>query len=275
MENELQLREYEQKLNNASANLLAYAETVEDDLAVKIMALAEQTNSTVKGIEGDQKVRIPQLLLRQNSSNSDTVPPEAKPGQFYTSFSVFIGDSFSFIPVYTHNIRKKWGEEKIDCQSLDGITGTRYGVCASCPHGQYDPNARPECSSGTAYYVVAEDLSAIYRIEFTKTSAQAGRVIRKLSLPPNMWSRSFTVSAEKKTGNNRNYFTMKVAATPRRTNAQVSKVCDILYEYFHSNFKKMVLVQAEYLKRGVQLPAESGDPLLVENTKDIDFSDSM
>lgn len=282
MSNDTAIQKYDDTLHSIAPLIRAYADEVADtELGLKIQGLAEQAEPTIKGIEGQQRVRFPILSLRQNSSSSSTIPEETRPGQLYTSQSDHVGDTLEFIPVYTHNIRKKWGEEKIDCQSLDGVTGSRYGSCKECPYGRYEPGLRPDCSSGTSYYILTSDLKHIYRIDFIKTSAKAGRAIRQLSLPPAMWSRSFVLSAKKVVGNNRNYFELNVTATNSRTSEEVSKVCDLLYEYFNSNYKKTLLLQEEYRKNAVVHAAATGSSdtdSVVDtegSTDDINFRDAV
>jgi hypothetical protein len=249
MSNEIQ--KYDDTINNVSTLLKAYADTINDtELGLKIQALSDQTVTTVKGIEGPQRSRITQLMLKQNSSNSPTIPSNTASGQLYTSKSDHIGDSIEFIPIFTHNIRTKWGEDKVECRSLDAITGSKHGACDACPYGRYEPGARPDCSKGLSYYVLASDLSALYKIDFLKTSAKAGRSISQLATPPHLWTRSFVLSSEKVSAPKVNYFVLKVAATNHRTSPEVSKVCDMLYEFFHNSYKKAVLMQAEYSKQG-------------------------
>lgn len=284
MTTENQIQKYDETLNSVADTLRTYADALTDenaDLRLRVQELATKTTPAVKGIEAPQRVQLPRLLLRQPSSNSDKVPVETKAGQLYTSQSEHVGDELTFIPVYTHNIRVRWGDDdKVECQSLDGVTGNRYGECRVCPYGQFVRGERPQCSPGSTYYVVSEDLTKIYRIDFTKTSAKAGKNIRQLSLPPNMWSRVFSLGVEKMVTGKNTYYVLKTNATGARTSEDVSEVCDILFEYFNSNYKKMLLLQEEYAKRGASVEAASPAGALpgngvVPNEEEINFSDSV
>jgi hypothetical protein len=275
-----QIQKYEETIRSVADELRALAETVDTDLGLQIQELAKTTTPDIKGIDtpNQGRVQFQRVSLKQNSSNSDKIPAETKAGQLYTSQSVHLGDSLDFIPVFTHNNRKRWGDDdKIECQSLDGITGNKYGNCKTCPYGQFVKDQRPQCSPGSTFYVVTEDLKNLYSIDFTKTSAKAGKNIRQLSLPPNMWSRVFTLASEKQQNSKNTYFTLKTTATARRTSEQVSKVCDLLFEYFNSNYKKALLLQQEYLKNrangGAAGENAAGTPL--DPAGEINFSDSM
>jgi len=277
-----QIQKYDETLNSVADSLRAYANTLADtELGLNIEVLASKTTPAVKGIEAPQRVQIPRIALKQNSSNSDKIPAETKVGQLYTSQSEHVGDELEFIPVYTHNNRVRWGDDdKIECQSMDGLTGNRYGTCNTCPYGQFVKGERPQCSPGSTYYVVTPDVKSIYRIDFTKTSAKAGKNIRQLSLPPKMWSRVFTLGVEKMVTGKNTYYVLKTNATAQRTTEDVSKVCDMLFEYFSSNYKKMLLLQEEYTKRaasgggggsGGALPADG----VSVSEEEINFSDSV
>jgi hypothetical protein len=92
-----------------------------------------------------------------------------------------------------------------------------------------------------------------------------------------MWSRSFVLSSKKVSGNNRNYFELNVTATNSRTDEATSKVCDLLYEYFNSNYKKTLLLQEEYRKGGAVLPAAAvpDSAIDAEGTEEINFRDGV
>lgn len=284
MTSENQIEKYDETLNSVSGTLLSYAETVEDeDIAARIMDLSALTTPSIKGIEGPQRAKIPYIAMRQGTSTSTTIPEETAVGQLYTSLSDHVGDRFDFIPIYVHNIRKKWGDEKIDCQSIDGVKGSKYGACKECPYGQFEKGTRPDCSSGTSYYVVSEDLTSIFNIEFTKSNAKAGRMIKQLALPPSMWSRVYSLSSKNVKGNKQNYYEYVVTATNRRPGEVVVKLCDILHDYFQSNYKKALLLRDEFQARlqasnsegGAAGNADGNDPAVEVADNEIDFSGAV
>ena len=272
-------------LNNqivkAAESLQQLALDLDEETADKLLELAQATAPTIKGVEGDAaSAKVTQVFLRQPSSASPNIPNDCKIGNFYSSDGRTLGGSFTFIPILTHAIRRKWGDDTIDCSSLDGKVGTRYGDCNACPHGRFDGGA-PACSSGRTYYGVTEDLTGLYRVDFLKSHAKAGRNILKLALAPALWSRSFEIKCENHTGNSRNYYSMNAVPTGNRTDETTMQVCDALHDFFSAVYQQAVNRQTAYLER-----LKNGDnmgsatPVIdIEIDDDgsnvVDFSDSM
>jgi len=271
--------EFDARIATSVSTLEALAESLDDGLGSKVLDLARLTQPGIKGMEGEQRVKIPTVRVRQPSSTSDVIPEDCKNGQLFDSQGNILGDSLSFIPVLLHEMRQKWGEDAMDCQSLDGITGTRYGSCEACPYGRFVQGARPDCSKGFSYFVVTEDLTALYRINFMKSSAKAGRNIKRLILPPALWSRSFSVSTEKISANSRNYYELKTSPTGRRTDDETMKVCDALHAYYQARYHQALFFSelfAKRLKEGDAGAGTSGTPVEISDDSEVlDFSENM
>lgn len=276
MTSENQIQKYDETLHSVSATLKKLADSIADtELGLRIHTLSEKTSPFIKGVEGPQRVKIPSVQLCQNSSNK--IPAGTKPGQLYTQMNEIIGSEFRFIPVFMHRNRKRWGDDdKIECQSMDGLKGNKYGECKSCPYGQFVQGERPQCSAGSTYYVVSEELTNIYRIDFSKTSSKAGRDIQKMISPPTLWSQVFTLTADKVSTAKNNYYVLKTGATGIRTTEEVSKVCESLFDYFNANYKKMMLIQEQFASRGADSTklAENASAVDVSD-EEINFSDSV
>lgn len=277
--------ELNERVHSAVNSLTALADSLEDaELGVQVLNLAALTNQGTKGFDDDdERVSIPRLYLCQNITASDMKPEDCKAGQFFSSMSENLGNEFPFIPIKGHAIRRKWGEEKIECGSLDGKTGFKYGSCAECPWGQFEKGVKPECSPGYSYYVVTEDLKRLYRLEFLKSSAAAGKNIKRLALPPALWSRSFTLSSDHVKETNRNYFKMKVATTGRRISAEHMEICDKLHDFFDAVHRMAIVSQAAYASRLAASDASEGSintageaVIITDDDPDVvDFSTSM
>lgn len=271
--------DYDTQIATAVTAITTVAESLEVEMQAKVLELATLTSPTIKGMEGDSRAKIPSLYLRQPTSQSEGMPGDCQVGQFWSSTGETVGDTVDIIPILTHPSRKKWGEDRIDCSSLDGKVGTRYGNCEACPYGRFENDVAPACSPGHVFFAVTEDLSALYRIEFAKSSAKAGRNIHRLTLPPALWSRSFTVSTNHEKGGGRNYYTWATAPTGRRTPEDVMNICEALYDFFKPNYNKALDSQAAYAKRLLEDNAEvtdSAQVIDVETKGDvIDFSGSM
>jgi len=271
--------EFDTRIASSVATLSELAESLDDELGSKVLDLARLTQPGIKGMEGEQRVRIPTVRVRQPSSTSDVIPEDCKNGQLFDSQGNTLGDSLSFIPILLHEMRQKWGEDQMDCQSLDGVTGTRYGDCQACPYGRFVQGARPDCSNGYSYFVVTEDLTALYRISFMKSSAKAGKNIKRLIQPPALWGRSFSVSTEKISANSRNYYELRTAATGRRTDEETMKVCDALHTYYQANYHQALHFQslfAKRLKEGSNGANATGENIEISDDSEVlDFSENM
>lgn len=217
--------------------------SVSDSIKEKLMELASLTSGEVKGVEGaPQRFRVNEVRLRQPISSSKSIPDDCKPGQLYSTSSKLLGDSVQFIPVLRHAQRKKWLEDsKLDCISIDGVTGTRYGKCKECPYSAYEKGKPMACSSGHTFFVVTPDLSAIYRMDFQKSSAKAGQNILRLTEPPALWGKIFTLSTEHKSTAGRNYYSFATRATGQKPSAEVMEVCDVLHEFFDAQYRRALL----------------------------------
>lgn len=269
--------------NDLEAQMIAASEALADladgqadeEVAGKLMSLATAVSPQTKGIEAKQTATIPQINIKQKMSTNDAIPQETSEGQMYTTQSDHIGDEVVILPILTHDIRRMWGDSNnIECQSLDGERGNRYGECNKCPHGKYVEGERMQCSKGTTYYVTDEDFSGIYKINFLKTSARAGRTIRRLARPPSLWSRKFHLSTEKQKGSQGVYYTFETRAGDK-TSAEERQICDKLYDFFKPNYERAKLVQQAYVNDSGN--AESAPKtIIIEDGDEVpDFSDSM
>lgn len=272
---DLATSDFEARTTAATLALQDLANELPEELGMKVLQLAQLTQPGIKGMEGTQRAQIPRISLRQPSSTSELIPADCQIGHMYDSTGNSIGDSLNFIPILLHEVRKKWGENQIDCLSPDGVTGTRYGACSECPYGRFEQGQRPECSNGYQFYIVDEEFNAFYSLEFLKSSAKAGRNVKRLLQAPAVWGRSFKVMIEHNTANNRNYYTYKTQATGRRTEADHMKVCEALHEFFQAGYHGYLFAQAEKLRK---LAAEAGNnaPIVITDDEEaLNFEDSM
>jgi hypothetical protein len=261
----------------AGAALATLAETKDAELAKKILALAQLTSPEIKGVEGHTRTSIPEVRVRQPSSSSASIPADCKVGQLYDSDGAILGPSLRFIPILRHALRKKWNDEnRIDCMSMDGENGSRYGKCKECPYGQFEQGQAIQCSPGHSFFVVSEDLSALYRLDFLKSSAKAGRNILKLTKPPALWSKSFSLSASQETGKGRNYCVLHTQATGTKTPDNVMEVCEALHKFFHANYLRALELQSKYAETSDGKVEGSSDVQVAEGENDtINFADSL
>lgn len=268
---------YSDVIQETSSKLQALAEAKDEKLKASILELARITQPEIKGVEGEARsFRITELRMRQPMSNADSIPEDCKPGEFFSTDGDTLGDNIRFIPILSHTIRKKWGDDnKIDCVSMDGVSGTRYGKCKECPYGQYEQGVKLECSPGHSFYVVTPDLSALYRVDFQKSSAKAGRNILRLTKPPALWGRSFSLSTAHQTQNNRNYYTLVTKPTGQKVDDDTLEVCELLHKIFHAHYQKALGDLQRFATDPTGATGEGAVKVTEEEGGNIDFSDSM
>jgi hypothetical protein len=246
----------------------------------KVAKLAKLASPEIEGIEGgNRRFRIPIIQLRQPISNSKSIPESCKPGQLYSSGDL-IGDSIRFIPILRHAQRKKWLEDStIDCQSLDGVTGSRYGNCKECPYNKFEKGKPMACSLGHTFFVVTPDLNKIYRVDFQKSSAKAGKNILSLTEPPSLWGKIFVLSTEHHATAGRNYFSLSTQASGERPDAETLEVCGVLHQFFKAQYDGALIRSKNPSIYGNDATAATGDAsdVVIETGDDgeIDFKGSM
>ena len=254
--------------------------TLSDEIRAKIKHVAELTSPKVDGIEGSPaRFRVANIQLRQPISNSPSIPDTCKPGQLYSSGD-HIGDSIRFIPILRHAQRKKWMEDsKIDCQSIDGKKGSRYGDCSACPYGKYTPGVQTPCSLGHTFFVVTPDLNKLYRIDFQKSSAKAGKNILSLTEPPSLWGKIFLLSTEHHATAGRNYYSLSTRATGERPDADLLAVCSVLHKFFKAQYDKALLrfANPNIFNDPTALPTGSASDVIIDTEDDgnIDFKGAL
>jgi len=269
-------QDFDAVIRDASEKLLALAETKDDDVKNQILTLAQLTTVEIKGVEGaGSRAQLAEIRMRQPMSGSDSIPADCKPGEFYNTDGDYLGKNVTFIPVLRHALRKKWSDEnRIDCISLDGETGTRYGSCKECPYSKFEQGQAAECSPGHSFYVVTPELDGIYRVDFQKSSSKAGRNILRLTRPPALWGKSFVLSSSHHSGGGRNYYSLTTTPTGHKTSQDVMDVCEVLHNYFHAQYEA-----AKASLRRFNEDGESSDaPSVVisdGDDGDIDFGDTM
>lgn len=265
----------ESPLETALVRLTSLAISTTGELGEKVALLAQLTKPNVKGIEGEQRMVVPSIYLRQKMSSSAIMPLATKVGGMFDSNGGCLPDELEFVPILGHALRQKWTEDnRIDCQSLDGEKGNKYGKCSACPYGRFEKDKKTECSLGSRFFIVTADLSTLYRVNFLKTSAGAGKNIYRLTVPPALWARTFVLATEKKSSNSKDFFTFVVRASGKKTEKAVMEVCDALYDVFHASFE-----EAKAVLSADVIAADTSADVTVHvadgESDTIDFSDAI
>jgi len=263
-------------LAKAVETLTTLAEGKDAEFKDRILNLARLASPTIKGLEGPAQITIPQIIIYQPTSNAKIIPETAKVGGMYTSEGVDLGDKVTFIPVLAHKTRKKWGDEYLDCISFDGDNGSKYGACDSCNFGRFEQGRKTLCSSGHTFFAVTEDLRSIYRIDFLKTSAKAGRNVIRLTIPPALWGRSFVLTTENVKKPQQNYYIFQTAPTGETIDPETQEVCEALHGFFQANYLRAQEAQRQFTFRGSSNSNEQETTVEEESDSDsVDYTDSM
>jgi hypothetical protein len=257
--------------------LTALAERTNNE---KLAQLAELTLGEVKGVEEVQRPPVVNILLRQKMSGNDVMPPNCNVGEMYDTDSEPLGTSIEFIPVFTHAIRQKWSEggedgNSIDCMSLDGKTGNKYGSCETCPHGQYEKGKKLLCSRGRTFFGVTPEMTKLYKINFTKTSSKAGNQIMRMVRPPALWSKSFVIGVDKeKSATGYEYYKFSAKPSGNKVEGEVFEACDALYEHFKEQYKRALEFQKKMQEQNELV--DSGQQVIeVQEGDNINFEESL
>lgn len=217
-------------------------------LAVKFPKYAEQlgdleayTATSIEGVMGDRTVTIPRISIRQQMTKADSAPEACKPGEFYTTNGECLGSQVKFIPLLHHVKRAKFvqGQDRPDCQSDDGINGSKYGRCDGCPFQRVAEGQKPQCSSGHSYIVTNESFGALYQLDFMKTSAKYGRKIQQTLSPRGLFASKYFVKSDKETKPQGTYFITPVMPAGEKVEGdefeiarELSRFLTARYRYF-------------------------------------------
>lgn len=193
----------------------------------------------IKGMEGSTGISLPVISLRQKATGEDSVPERCKVGEMYTKQGEVFGNKIDFVPIRSHFKRTRFvqGQQAPDCQSDDGVTGSKYGACENCVYKRFEEGAKNPnaCRSGTSVTGVIDGFAngKLYQIDFMKKSAPAGKKLKTLAIPPALYAIKVQIFTEKETNKDgQDYYVLKVRPTGNKTDAgeraAADAICDFL-----------------------------------------------
>jgi hypothetical protein len=222
------------RIAHARERLMALAEGSEFEEA--LFEIASNMAPNIKGLEGAGGVSVPVIAMRQKATGEETVPEGTKLGEFYTKQGDRFGSSIKLIPIRSTYKRTKFvkGQQKPDCTSDDGVTGSKYGQCKGCVWARYEAGQTTPCQGGWSFQGVLEGFenSKIYQIDFMKTSSATGKKLRTLAIPPALYAIVVEVYTEKAmNANKEEYYVLKVRATGRKTEGVTRQAADAICDF--------------------------------------------
>jgi hypothetical protein len=118
------------------------------------------------------------LKLVQATTDRSKLPKGATIGSLILGETI-IKTPLKVIPLRVYTTRQMWNPDpaaaSMVCSSPDGITGFRYGACKVCPNALFDEvEKKSACNKTITVVSVAEDLSAIFYTNFSKTNYANG-----------------------------------------------------------------------------------------------------
>lgn len=159
--------------------LTALAQSLPDTVKQNALDLLERMGEVIEGI-GDRPVgwRAPTLKLIQAMSDRSKLPKGANIGDFLLGENV-VPQPRKVIVLRSWEARQYWSpdqnEAKMLCSSPDAKLGYIGQECKTCPHSQYDQDAKKiDCNKIKVFMVIADDLSEVFLVQFAKTSFKSG-----------------------------------------------------------------------------------------------------
>jgi hypothetical protein len=150
---------------------------------------------------------LPTFSCLQGMSDPVTQGAEgAKPGLFWLSGAdeVFVGPVRLLLVAHTRS-RALFPKPDVSahaglqaCISRDGVEGTVYGACESCPHKDWGDNSPPACAESHNFVILTPMGPAVLRV--SRTSYKAGRKLLttwNMSSKP-LWAHPCVVSSIKR-----------------------------------------------------------------------------
>lgn len=252
---------YDDRITTAHDKLSELAER-NPEYADRIIDLQQYAASKIEGIVGDRSVPIPVLLVRQAMTKEENLPSsDIKVGSFYTKGGDAPGTSLTIIPLLAHFKRVKFtqGQDRPECTSDDGRTGSRYGDCKTCVYAKFEEGARAACSSGYSYIAVTENFEKLYQIDFTKTSSKYGRKLQQLAVAPALFAKAFEIYTDKETNSKGTFYVTKVKPTVKKITGFEFELARTLFQFAEARFERSAEARAQArLAAGAQTAGAAG-----------------
>lgn len=232
----------------------------------KLQELIELVKPGTEGLVGmdSNKLRIPTVKIVQPTSLSKADCPEgSKIGQLYIP-GVNLGSQVEVIPVFAYNSRTMFlaGDNSgiIDCSSIDGQNGSRYGKCVDCPNLPWRNDQRTACMDNINVFALTSDMSRFVRIIFAKTSESSGKfLVRQAARTRRIWDTQFVLGTESKSKAGKTWHQFKVSVSASVPATPIAVAAEAFHSLVKDDYNALKQATAAKLV-GIEEPSNKALP---------------
>lgn len=195
----------------------AAVQLVAADQREKLVELIERMSSDKPGVHRSQEGFAPTLVkLYHGVGNDESRPAKLVPGNFYSSTSRDLTDKMVVAILGFSDGRTLWPPKDAEsnqpvCSSHDGVNGSKYGACASCPSKAL-PYTKGGCTPQFNFWFIDQEATGIYELVFSKTSYKAGQALaRTVSDSRRAWDRWIEFASVARTEGDKKWFVVKAS----------------------------------------------------------------
>lgn len=172
------------------------------------------------------------VKLYQGIGKDETRPAKLLPGAFYSTTSRDLSEKMVVAVLGFFDGRTLWppkdaGTNAPVCYSLDGLAGSKYGACETCPSKKL-AYTQGGCTPQFTFWFIDQAMTGVYELTFSKTSYKAGqglaRMLRDSARP---WNRWVELSSNAREEGDKRWFVIKAGLLQDKNPANVDVSPDL------------------------------------------------
>lgn len=150
-----------------------------------LLSLIERMAPNKPGVHLSEEAFAPTIVkVYHGVGNDASRPAKLLPGSFYSSTSRDLSEKMTVAILAFSNGRTLWPEKDAEsknpiCSSGDGLNGTKYGSCATCPSMKL-MYTQGGCTPQYTFWFIDREATGIYELSFSKTSYSAGKALARI-----------------------------------------------------------------------------------------------
>lgn len=254
----------------------------------RLLDLIERMSPNKPGVHLSTEGFAPTMVkLYHGVGKDETRPAKLVPGSFYSTTSRDLTEKMTVAVLGYFDGRTLWPPKDAEssspvCYSNDGLNGSKYGACNTCPSLKL-PYNKGGCTPQFNFWFIDKDLTGIFELSFSKTSYSAGKALaRILKDSRRPWDRWIEVQSVPRVEGDKQWFVIKATPVQDSKNPANNETSKPLREVF-SLLSRSLDLEAYYprLSRQYNRPADevnepapaaggAGKPLSAD-TNDGDF----